>query len=86
MCDIPVTTTSIPKGGHVPAQAKQVSNDFGEKEYAGPCHPSGTHRYFFKFFALKTESIPCRDKWEFLQQIEEHKIGQAEIMAAYTKK
>jgi Raf kinase inhibitor-like YbhB/YbcL family protein len=30
----------------------QGTNDFGQQEYGGPCPPSGTHRYFFKVYAL----------------------------------
>ena len=33
----------------------QVMNNFGRIEYGGPCPPSGTHRYFFKVYALDTE-------------------------------
>jgi Raf kinase inhibitor-like YbhB/YbcL family protein len=38
-----------------PAGAAQGTNDFGKRGYAGPCPPSGTHRYFFKVFALDTK-------------------------------
>jgi Raf kinase inhibitor-like YbhB/YbcL family protein len=30
----------------------QGMNDFKRLEYGGPCPPSGTHRYFFKVYAL----------------------------------
>jgi len=30
----------------------QGINDFGQLNYGGPCPPSGTHRYFFKVYAL----------------------------------
>src|SRR4051812_30795928 len=38
----------------VPGSAIQGTNDFGEPKYGGPCPPSGTHRYFFKVYALDT--------------------------------
>ncbi|MCX6903227.1 MAG: YbhB/YbcL family Raf kinase inhibitor-like protein, partial [Verrucomicrobia bacterium] len=34
--------------------ALQGQNDFGNLGYDGPCVPSGTHRYFFKLYALDT--------------------------------
>src|SRR5512143_1241812 len=38
-----------------PAGAKQGMNDFRKAPYGGPCPPSGTHRYFFKLYALDAD-------------------------------
>ncbi|MFC1807712.1 YbhB/YbcL family Raf kinase inhibitor-like protein [Candidatus Omnitrophota bacterium] len=46
---------NIPIGPRIEEDAipgKQGSNDFGRNNYGGPCPPSGTHRYFFKIYAL----------------------------------
>src|SRR6266513_3992080 len=44
-------TTDIAEGS-APDGAMQGKNDFGETGYGGPQPPSGTHRYYFKVFAL----------------------------------
>ena len=33
----------------------QGMNDFRKLDYGGPCPPSGTHRYFFKLYALDSK-------------------------------
>lgn len=43
------------KEGSLPEGSIQGTNDFGKKEYGGPCPPSGTHRYFFRLYALNQE-------------------------------
>ena len=43
-----ITENSVPSGS---VEGKTSS---GQNQYGGPCPPSGTHWYFFKFYALDT--------------------------------
>lgn len=47
-------TTSLIEPGTLPAGATQGTNSWGRRDYGGPCPPIGTHRYFFKLYALDT--------------------------------
>ena len=38
--------------GKSPQGSTQGANDTGKARYRGPCPPKGTHRYFFKLYAL----------------------------------
>src|SRR5438034_3255667 len=54
-------TNSIAEGN--PPKGVQGTNDFGRSGYGGPCPPSGTHRYYFKIFALDRElDLPAGTK------------------------
>ena len=44
----------VPKKDSLPNGMKQGTTDFRSIGYGGPCPPSGTHRYFFKLYALDT--------------------------------
>ena len=72
---------STPKGA-------QGTNDFGKSGYGGPCPPSGTHRDYFKIFALDRElDLPFSAKRSQLDAaMKGHVIAQGELMARYSRK
>lgn len=49
--NIDPNTREIPENT-VPQGAVEGKTSFGKPGYGGPCPPSGTHRYFFKIYAL----------------------------------
>lgn len=65
--------------------ATQGFNDFGRIDYTGPCPPSGTHRYFFKLYALDKElnllEGARKDKVE--KAMQGHILEQAELIGLY---
>jgi len=69
--NIPAAACMLPEA--VPAQkslpdgSRQGVNDFGKIGYGGPCPPGGTHRYFFKLYALDAElTLPAGARMEQL--------------------
>lgn len=72
----------------VPSGAVQGLNDFRKHEYGGPCPPSGTHRYFFKLYALdSTLSLsPSAKKTDVEKAMKGHIVGQAEIIGLYSRR
>lgn len=75
------------KEDEVPEGAKQGLNDFRKHEYGGPCPPSGTHRYFFKLYALDTTlNISENSKKSDLENaMKGHILEKAEIVGLYAK-
>lgn len=82
--DIPLTKrieeNSIP--------GKQGINNAGHKNYHGPCPPSGTHRYFFKVYALDTilnlkEGI---SKGALEKAMQGHILANAELIGLYRRR
>jgi Raf kinase inhibitor-like YbhB/YbcL family protein len=67
--------------------AKHGMNDFRGLAYRGPCPPSGTHRYFFKIYALDIEIRlePGATKAELLKAMEGHILGEGRLMGKYTR-
>ncbi|MBD3289687.1 YbhB/YbcL family Raf kinase inhibitor-like protein [candidate division KSB1 bacterium] len=66
---------------------KQGMNDFGKKNYGGPCPPSGEHRYYFKVYALdnRLELEEGITKKELESAMEGHILEQAELVGLYAK-
>lgn len=71
----------------VPQGAKEGKNNFGKAGYGGPCPPSGTHRYYFKLYALDTELELNQGalKEDLEQAMEGHIIEQATLMGNFSK-
>ena len=78
---------NIPTEETLPNGAKQGVNDFGRIGYGGPCPPGGTHRYFFKIYALDTEVglEAGADKRQLLKTMEGHILGQGQLIGKYKR-
>jgi hypothetical protein len=66
---------------------KQGITNSGRKGYHGPCPPSGTHRYYFKVYALDTmldlkEGI---SKGALEKAMQGHILAQAELIGLYKR-
>jgi Raf kinase inhibitor-like YbhB/YbcL family protein len=77
-----IAENSVPKGG------LQGTNDFPGQRYDGPQPPSGTHRYYFKIFALDQmlDLKPGAKRRDVDAAMKGHVIGQGELMGRYSKK
>ncbi|MCH7568135.1 MAG: YbhB/YbcL family Raf kinase inhibitor-like protein [Nanoarchaeota archaeon] len=71
----------------VPVNAIEGINDFGKHNYGGPCPPSGTHRYFFKSYALdKTLELDNNAKKSDVENaMRGHVIEQATLIGTYSR-
>ncbi len=63
-------------------------NSFGKHHYGGPCPPSGSHRYFFKLYALKErlELDMNADKEDVEAAMADKILGRGELMGTYSRK
>jgi len=89
--NIPALATGLPV--NVPAKATlddgsvHGNNSWGRLGYGGPCPPGGTHRYFFKLYALnialnlKTGAT----KSQLVKAMEGHILDQGQLMGKYRR-
>ena len=89
--NIPAGTTSLDENVHpdrtVPGGAAQGTNDFRKIGYGGPCPPGGTHRYFFKIYALDSMIglDPGATKAALLKAMEGHVIARGQLVGKYKR-
>jgi Raf kinase inhibitor-like YbhB/YbcL family protein len=89
--NLPADTTTIE--ANIPAKAdlsngaKHGRNSWGKAAYGGPCPPDGTHRYFFKVYALDI-MLPLK-KGAFIRNLEKamkgHILAMGQIMGTYSR-
>ena len=79
-------TNSIAEGSA--PKSVQGANDFGRSGYGAPCPPSGTHRYYFRVFALDRElDLRLGAKRSQLDAaMKGHVIAHAELIGRYARK
>lgn len=78
---------NVPATETLKAGGFQGKNDFGKVGYGGPCPPAGTHRYFFKLYAVDTElPLKAGATWAELQTaLDDHVVAQGQLMGTYQK-
>lgn len=90
--DIPAGTGSLVETAgasgstNLPPGAKHAINSWGNNFYQGPSPPSGTHRYYFKLYALSVSELnPSNLSRAAIEAAMSSGIlRQAELMATYT--
>ena len=89
--DVPAGVKSLPENVSpqetIPGGGKQGTNDFPKIGYGGPCPPSGTHRYYFKIYALDKElGLDGKTtKDQLLRAMEGHILAQGQLMGIYKR-
>ncbi len=84
ICELP---ENIPPEQEIKKGGIQGMNDSRKIGYGGPCPPGGTHRYFFKIYALDTEVDlqPGATKSQLLNAMEGHILAKGQLMGTYSR-
>ncbi len=88
---IPAGTTSLPEGYRAAGGVLEGRNSWRSGKtigYRGPQPPGGTHRYFFRLYALDTplDLGPGATKEDLLAAMQGHILAEAELVGLYSKK
>ena len=77
-------TLKIEEGQKIGIEGK---NDFKNLGYGGPCPPSGTHRYFFKIYALDIDLdlVAGSTKAQLESAMKNHILAKIELVGLYSR-
>lgn len=66
---------------------RQGKNSWPKIGYGGPCPPGGTHRYYFKLYALDVvpDLTPGATKAELIEAMKGHILSEAHLMGKYKR-
>lgn len=78
----------VPPDKTLSTGASQGTSDFGRIGYGGPCPPGGTHRYFFKIYALDSKlDLPAgARKDDLVEAMQGHSLGQGQLIGKYKRR
>lgn len=84
---IPGLAKDQPKFQELPDGILQGTDSMKRTGYCGPCPPGGTHRYFFKLYALDCLLEPQKKltKNALLKAMEGHIIEKVEMFGVYSR-
>ncbi len=90
--NLPASTRDLPEA--VPSDAdlsdggQHGQNSWRRPGYGGPCPPGGTHRYFFKLYALdaELELAAGASKEQLLAAMKGHVLASTETMGVYSRR
>lgn len=73
--------------GENSAPGTQGRTDFGKSAWGGPCPPSGTHRYFFRVYALGSRlGLPKgSSRADVERAMKSHILAEAELIGLYAQ-
>ena len=89
--NIPASATGLPENVSAKATLDDGSvhgnNSWGRLGYGGPCPPGGTHRYFFKLYALDIELDlkTGATKSQLVKAMEGNILDQGQLMGKYRR-
>lgn len=90
--DLPADTPQLAEGAGPDNTGSPIgvggNNGVNQTGYLGPCPPSGSHRYYFRLYALDVPSLNLKagaSRSEVEDALKNHIRGAAELMGRYEK-